>query len=183
MFTLDASITYWINALGGHWPLLDALLAFASAYGVPLIVAAVALQWWPRDERTRIRHAVTSSGLAFLVGLLLNQVILLAVHRVRPYDQSVTHLLIPPSADWSFPSDHATASVAVAATFLLLGLRRRGLGFLFAALIISFSRVYLGIHFISDVLGGAVTGLLAAFALMAVYSPQSRLSRLITGIL
>ncbi|MDH8190437.1 undecaprenyl-diphosphate phosphatase, partial [Klebsiella pneumoniae] len=73
------------------------------------------------------------------LGLALNQLILLLVHRMRPYDGGVTHLLTAPSADPSFPSDHATASFAIAAAFLLHGMWRAGLGFLAAAALVMFS--------------------------------------------
>ena len=183
MYFADAAVTQWLNSLAGHAGILDTAMIWVSSYGVPLMVAAVALQWWTATERPRVRHAIVSSGLAFSLGLLLNQIILLGVHRVRPYDQAVTHLLIPPSADWSFPSDHATASLAIAATFLLLGLRSRGMAFLAAAMLIGFSRVYLGTHFVSDIIGAAVTGFAAALAVSMVYRPGSRLDRILTGIL
>ena len=176
-------MTHWINALAGQSPFIDTVMVLISTYGVPAMIIAVAVQWWSRIDRPRVRHAAAASGLAFLLGLLINQIILLGVHRVRPYDQSVTHLLIPPSADWSFPSDHATATVAIAACFLLLGLRRRGLAFLGAAALVCFSRVYLGIHFASDILGGAFTGFAAALAVTAAYRPNSRLNQLVTRIL
>lgn len=65
------------------------------------------------------RHVLVATGLSPLLGLALNQLILLVVHRMQPYDGGVTHLLIARSADFSFPSDHATAVFAIAAAFLL----------------------------------------------------------------
>lgn len=61
---------------------------------------------------------------------------------MRPYDGGVTHLLIARSADPSFPSDHATATFATAAAFLLHGMRRVGLDFLAAVALVTVSRVY-----------------------------------------
>ncbi len=82
---------------------------------------------------------LVASGLSFLLGLAINQVILLLVHRIRPYDAGISHLLIAPSADPSFPSDHATATFAIAAAFLLHGMRRVGFWFLAAALLVTVS--------------------------------------------
>lgn len=56
-------------------------------------------------------------GLSFLLGLDIDQTILLFVHRARPYDTGVSQLIIDTSNDWSFPSGHAIAAFAVAATF------------------------------------------------------------------
>jgi len=91
----------------------------ATNVGVPLLVALVVGQWWSRIDRTHVRHTCIAAGLSFLIGLGLNQIILLFVHRVRPYDAGVSHLIISKSPDWSFPSDHATASIAIVATFAL----------------------------------------------------------------
>ena len=109
--------------------------------------------------------------------------ILLFVHRLRPYDADVTLLIVERSADFSFPSDHATATFAIAAVFLLHGVRRLGSAFLLAAVLVAVSRVYVGTHYISDVLGGALTGVLAAVAVRVAYREQSRLDRFVTNIL
>ena len=183
MLELDAAATAWVNAWAGQLPAGDLAMTWISAIGVPILVLAVALQWWvPRPSRPR-RHVLVAAGLSFLLGLGLNQLVLLFVHRARPYDAQVTRLLIDRSADFSFPSDHATAGFAIAAAFLLHGLRRQGWAFLAAAMLLALSRIYLGTHYASDVLGGAMTGLLAAIAVRAAYREGTRADRLITGIL
>ncbi len=182
MYGLDTDVTQWINGLSGHSPLLDDMMIMVSAYGVPAIVLAVAAQWWSKTDRPGTRHALVAAGLSFLVGLGFNQIILLAVHRIRPYDAGITHLLIQHSADPSFPSDHATATFAVAAAFLLHAFRNRGALFLAAALLVAFSRVYIGTHYASDVLGGALTGIVAAIAVRWVYWRDTRLDRFVTAI-
>jgi undecaprenyl-diphosphatase len=180
---MDAMITRAINAASGGHGWLDALMVDATRFGVPLMVAAVVLQWWSGLERTRVRHACLAAGLAFLLGLAINQAVLLFVHRTRPYDSGVSHLIVSASPDWSFPSDHATASVAIAAALLLLGMRRRGLALLTAALLICVSRIYVGTHYASDALGGAATGILAALIVRFAYRQGTRLDRAATAIL
>lgn len=180
---MDAAITQWINALAGKMPLLDALMVAITQFGVQAIVLLVVLQWWSRENRQHLRHAAICAGLAFLLGLALNQGILLFVHRLRPYDAGVTELLIAKSGDWSFPSDHATAAMAVAMAFALQRLPRRTLVFLGLALLVALSRVYVGTHYLGDVLGGAATGIVAAIVVRILYRENSRLDRFATRIL
>ena len=119
MPSLDATATQTINALAGHNAALDYFLIHASTWGVPVLVIAVAAQWWLPGDRTTNRHILIASGLSLGLALALNQIILLFVHRLRPYNAGLTRLLIERSADPSFPSDHATATVAIAAAFFL----------------------------------------------------------------
>ncbi|RWA69945.1 MAG: phosphatase PAP2 family protein [Mesorhizobium sp.] len=180
---MDASLTHWISSAAGISPLLDRTMIAISQIGVPLMVLAVAVQWWSKADRYHVRHACLSAGLSFLLGLAINQAILLFVHRIRPYDAGVTHLLIAPSADWSFPSDHATASMAIVAAFAMQALQRRTLVLFAAALLICWSRLHIGVHYAGDVVGGAVTGLAAALAVRLSYRENSRLDVFATKIL
>jgi undecaprenyl-diphosphatase len=180
---MDQEITHWINAPAGSHAALDMAMIALTRYGVPLLVLLVVVQWWGRQDRLRLRHTCIAAGLSFLAGLGLNQVVLLFVHRVRPYDAGVSHLIIEHSADWSFPSDHATASFAIAAAFLLHGFKGRGSAFLVAALAVCLSRVYVGTHYATDILGGAATGIFAAIVVRQLYRAGTRMDRLVTGLL
>ena len=181
--TIDISLTQWINRLAGISSFVDAVLIGVSAYGIPLLVLAVACQWWMNMDRQGTRHALIGAGLSFLLGLAFNQIILLLVDRVRPYAAGVTKLLTAPSLDPSFPSDHATAAFAIVMTFAFSGMPRRALWFGMAALIVAFSRVYIGTHYASDVVGGMVTGVLAAAIIPSLYLKGTRLDRFITSLL
>lgn len=183
MYALDVFLTHAINRFAGANTAIDVLMIWVSAVGAPLLVLAVAAQWWRQGDRDHTRHVLVATGLSFLLGLAINQAILLLVQRIRPYDAGVSHLLITPSGDPSFPSDHATATFAVAAAFLVQGMRRLGYWFLAAALLVSVSRVYVGTHYVGDLLGGAATGFVAAVVVRALYREGTRLDRLVTRIL
>lgn len=180
---MDQIVTEWINGPAGSNGLLDSIMTTATQYGVPLLVLLVIVQWWSKRKRLHVRHTCVAAGLSFLIGLGLNQAILIFVHRLRPYDSGVSHLIVSRSGDWSFPSDHGTATFAIAAAFLFHRLGRRGFAFLIVALLVSVSRVYVGTHYASDVLGGAATGILAAAAVRLIYWEGTRLDRIVTGIL
>ena len=183
LYDVDAAATRTINGLAGASTTIDFLMISISAVGILLLVLAVAGQWWRGSDRSHNRHVLFAAGFSFLLGLAINQIILLFVHRLRPYDGGITHLLIDRSADPSFPSDHATATFAIAAAFLLHGMRRLGLWFLAAAVLVTISRVYAGTHYVGDVLGGASTGIVAAMLGRSLYREGTRADRMITNIL
>ena len=182
MSNVDDRVTHWINSLADHHSAIDVSLIALSTWTVPILITAVALQWWSGEDRRVNRHTLVSAGLAFCLALGINQLILLFVHRVRPYDAGVTRLLIERSQDPSFPSDHATATVAIAAAFFFHHAPRRAALFGAAAILIGFSRVYIGTHYVSDVLGGACTGLLGAWIVQRIYRRDTKLDRFVTGI-
>ena len=180
---MDEAITHWINAAAGSSEILDTVMIAVTKLGVPLVVLCVIMQWWSKKDRLHVRHTSVAAGISFLIGLGVTQIILLFVHRIRPYDAGVSHLIISPSADWSFPSDHATATFAIAAAFLARGPKWRGLGLLVGALLVCLSRIYVGTHYLTDVVGGAATGVLAAIIVRGAYWEGARVDRLITAIL
>ncbi len=159
---IDLFLTRHINSPAGHHPVVDKLMIVATEFTVPIMVLAVATRWWSRIEREEERILAVEAGLTFLTGLLINQAILLFVSRIRPYELGITHLIVLPSADPSFPSDHASASVAIVAAMWLNHHARRAILFAIPAALLIVSRVYVGTHYVSDVIGGAGTAIVAA---------------------
>ena len=174
---MDVSITQLINNLSGQNNVADQMFIAITKYGVPLMVLAVMVQWWGKRPRETLRQTTIMAGLSFLLGLLIAQIILLFVHRIRPYDAGVSHLIIDRTVDWSFPSDHAIASLSIAFAFWLNGFRKHALTFFCAAALVCFSRIYVGMHYVSDILGGAGVALLAASLVNKFYPRGSKLDR------
>lgn len=99
--------------------------------------------------------------IAFFASAAASDVIKLAVDRARPVDDP----LVREPSTHSFPSGHATTSFACAAT-LARFVPRQAVPVLYVlAVAIAYSRVYVGVHYPLDVLGGAALGLLVATAL------------------
>ena len=108
--------------------------------------------------------------IALLLSLLLCNLFLKnAIDRVRPFDiNQMVELLVAEPQDASFPSGHTSASIA-AATVLLLNRWKGRWPALVLAGGISFSRMYLYLHFPTDVLGGVVTGALCGCLAAAIF--------------
>ena len=179
---LDHDITAAINSFAGQFPALDYAALFFAKIVIFILVASVAATWFIRAKHEELRYRAISCGLAVALGLLMNQVVLLFVARTRPYDLGLTHLIVEKSADPSFPSDHATVAFAIA--FVLLFRRDRFAGLYMAvAIFVGLARIFIGTHFMTDVLGGAVTALVAAVVVHYLYKSNSSLNKFLIRIL
>ncbi len=178
----DVAITSWINGFAGQSALLDGLAILIAKAAVYVLVAIVALRWFWHGDRGHDRHIAISCGAAVALGLGLNQLVLMFYDRVRPYDLGMTHLIVGKSADPSFPSDHATLAFAIAA-MLVLKKDRFAPYFLAAAILVGVARVFVGIHFFTDVLGGIATAAAAAILVHLAFRPDSWLNRRLIAIL
>jgi undecaprenyl-diphosphatase len=153
--------------LQGHRPAADYIEDFVTYWAVPTFVVMTFALWFLDRPGPWYRFKVACiSGLsAAAVGLLASQVITHFWARERPY---VAHpqeavLLVSPSQEPSFPSDHAIAGFAIAFSVVFIGGRPLGALFLAAATLIGVTRIVVGLHYPGDVAGGALIGFLAAF--------------------
>lgn len=140
------------------------LITLFGEKGVFWILTAVVLLCIPK-----YRKAGISIGVALGIGLLLcNVVIKPLVDRPRPYDYQLQYygkdipLLIAKLSDGSFPSGH-TAACFEGAGVLLGRDKRLGIPALVIAVLVAFSRMYLYVHYPTDVLAGALIGLSLGF--------------------
>lgn len=171
---MDFQIYKAVDAKGPDF--LHSIFKFFATDAVVVIVIGVALLFlipWRMHRIDRRRGAVVATAAAGLA-LLIAQPIADAVDRARPFAEhpSQSHLLVGHSTDPSFPSDHATGAFAIAIAIWLYD-RTIGTVFLVLAALIGFARVYVGVHYPGDVLGGAVLG--AAVALFLYLTPLRRI--------
>lgn len=165
---LDFAILDWMQA-HLRCALLDALMpkvTLLAEYGIALILLGLVLLC---VKRYRVCGAAVLGGLAggLLIGngLLKNLVVRPRLCWINP-DVS---LLVAMPKDYSFPSGH-TLHCFIAATVLMCYDRRLGIPALGMALLVSFSRLYLYVHFPSDILAGALLG--TGIGLLAVFAAE-----------
>lgn len=113
----------------------------------------------------KTRKAGIAALMALAIGALITNVALKnIVARIRPYEMvEGLRLLIEPQPDFSFPSGHTCASFGAALAMYSFLERKWGIPLVILAVLISLSRLYVGVHYPTDVIGGAVVGVLAAW--------------------
>ncbi len=183
---MDYQVFHAINQLAGRFDGIDDTFELISRFAPFVLVAMLLGMWfWPgsRAVRDRRQWACIVATAAAALALGFNQIVIRLWERPRPFTDHQVVLLLKPSPDPSFPSDHATFVFAVAVA-LFLGSRRVGFVALGIAAMVGFSRVYAGEHYLSDVLAGAVIGSVFAYALFQlrpfaepVLDPALRIAR------
>ncbi len=123
------------------------------------IASAVVCLILSKTRRLGITMSVSMLLNMFATNVFLKNI----VARTRPYIAvDGLHRIIEAQSDYSFPSGHTACSFAAAVVVFLMCPRKVGAPVLVLAFLISLSRLYVGVHFPTDVLGGAVIGTAAA---------------------
>ncbi len=162
----DLPILDWIaNHL--YCDFLDVLMPIITCFGdagIFWIACAAILAVLPKTRKIGL-----SMGAALLLGVLICNVTMKPlIARVRPYDFQLEHfqkyivLLVETPHDFSFPSGHTIASFE-AAVVLLVKNKKLGIPAMVLAVLIAFSRLYLYVHYPTDVLASMVLGTIMAF--------------------
>lgn len=176
----DTSWYLVINQLARATPALHRFVAAYALWGGPvLLVLAVVAVWW-RARRGPDPAAVVARtaliGVATVVALLLNQNVLSElIARPRPCATLPgVEVLLTCSPDYSMPSDHAVIGGAIAAGLWLV---RRGWAVVSTVLAVALAlaRVYVGVHYPSDVAVGLLYGaVVAVVVVLALRRPATR---------
>ena len=145
---------------------LDFLMPIISIFGdggVFWIALSILFIIIPKTRKTGI-----TMGCALLLGLVLgNGLLKNLIARTRPFDINTDfRLLVKKLSDYSFPSGHTLASFECASV-LVIKYKKLGIPALILAVFIAFSRLYLYVHYPTDVMAGAILG--TAFGFLAVF--------------
>jgi len=164
----DLPILHWIadNLQCGF---MDGFMKFVTLFGeagIFWIATALVCLFFRKTHKTGL-----GMGIALLIGLVVcNLVLKKVIQRPRPYDYEWDHfkvlieLKISGLGDFSFPSGHTIACFEASVVLMLMH-KKMGIPALILAILVSFSRLYLYVHYPTDVIVSVILG--SAFALIA----------------
>jgi Membrane-associated phospholipid phosphatase len=172
--SVDTTIIYWIYRTGGN-SLFDFIAVLFSYVGTYRLVALLlCVFFWTKKETRQITFvlfvSIIVSGL--LVGLIKD-----IVDRPRPYIMlglTATDMLVYTNPYVSFVSGHTTSAFVTAATVSYY-FRKWLLPSVFIACVAGLSRIYLLVHYPSDVIAGAIFGVFVFFVVLFLFKSLNRL--------
>lgn len=167
LLSLDGNILLFLQEYVRN-PVLTPILKVITTLGnggAIWIALTVLLLIIPKTRKVGCMAALALVGTLLINNMLLKNL----VARTRPYEviEGLTYIVRTP-ADYSFPSGHAGCSFAVACIMFRRLPGRYGVPALVLAILISLSRLYVGVHYPSDVLFGVISGIAISYMAEAV---------------
>jgi undecaprenyl-diphosphatase len=191
MNTFDLDILAFFNQFSQRIGTLDKAVFFLSGCQLLKGGVLIALVWWAwfkeNEQQSQARKHIISTLLSCFIAMLLARVLAIALpFRSRPIHDETLPFSRPYGMGktviegWSsFPSDHAVLFFALCSGIFFVSKRAGAFAFAYTALFIATPRIYLGLHYPTDIIAGAVIGITIAF-LGNLYLTQSKPIKLIT---
>lgn len=153
------------NNMHNHFldKIMPMITHLGSAGAIWILIALIFI-----STKKHRHHGLVLIGSIILCFLVGNLGLKPLIARIRPCDVNTSiALLIHRPTDFSFPSGHAMSSFA-AATAIFFANKRLGIAAFLLAILISFSRLYLYVHYPSDVVAGMIIGILLGLLANAI---------------
>ena len=164
---LDIYLFSQINNLALKYLWLDTLGIFLAKY-LPWVLIGILILFLIKDFR-KYWKMVSLGVLAAGFARIITEIIRLVYYHPRPFIENEVNLLLNHPLTSSFPSWHTSFFFAFS-TVIYFYNKKAGFFFFLASFLIGFGRVFTGIHWPSDILGGMVLGILSAWLINKLLS-------------
>lgn len=154
----NLSLFFLIFSLNGHSPVTDNLMLFATRYLIYISILLIFILGFKGGIKEK--KALVLTCLAIPIAILLIKVIHIFFWEPRPFVTLNFAPLITESTNASFPSRHATIAFVIASAYIYLKSKWAPF-FLTSAILVGISRVYFGVHYPLDILGGLITAIIS----------------------
>ncbi len=163
----DIALTTFLSGILPHTPLLNAFFSFLSFQGITLFIWMLVLSAVIVFEELRHRQFFLYFSASVVSSFIMTYLFKFIFQRARPTPLIESILHVCPS-DFSFPSGHTATAFTAAFMLSFFDPKRRFL-YIFFAILISFSRIYLQCHFILDIFGGIGVAWLVSTLFQKIY--------------
>lgn len=193
MIDVDRYLLLWINGYSRHSWFFDKANLFISNNALLKggFIAAIFWYLWFKPDENQVRnrdHIVITLAVGLIAMFLARVLALTLPFRLRPIHQEGLPFVLPFGMDstelqgWSsFPSDHAVLFFALASGIFFISKKWSLLALFHSALVVTFPRIYLGMHYPSDIVAGALLGI-AMSVTGNIYLNQSRIIRGVSNV-
>lgn len=167
MNSIDLVIFQSINQFAGKWTVIDLLGVFFASKFEYLLLLLIVLYFLSNPKKNFLAVAQIVAAVALSRGVIATLLKAL-IHRPRPFISDTVNLLIPPPSDFSFPSGHACFYFAIS-TVVYSYNKKAGIFFFISSALITISRVFVGVHWPLDIIGGAVVGVTSGIIIVKLF--------------
>lgn len=171
--TFDSSVLLWIQENFRNFILDSFMIAYTSLgnYSIIWLILAAVMIYFPKTRKAGVLVL-----LAIVLGYLINNFMLKdLIERPRPWiDISALEPLIYASNPNSFPSGHTCIAFAVSGIICRMQSKGWALASIAAAILMGFSRLYVGVHYPTDVIAGAIVGIICSQIIWHIYTSANK---------
>lgn len=164
---MDYQVFQLINNLAGHYKWLDNMAIFFASYSQYFLGGGIVVWMLVKDRLDFWKNFKITAYFftaAIVSRFIFGEIIKRVLARRRPFEIHQVTQLIPENLKTSFPSGHMAFFFAFSTAVYLYN-KKAGIICYAASCLMGFSRIYVGVHYLSDILGGMILGLLVGWGM------------------
>src|SRR4030042_1195681 len=167
----NVTVFNFLNQYAGENVCLDSLAIFFAEY-LGYFLVAILILFLLKDTKKYWPMTAMALAAAVISRFIITEIIRFFWERSRPFVDNTVNLILGHDATNSFPSGHAAFFFAIS-TVVYSYNKKAGTLFLIASFLISLARVFAGVHWPTDIIGGALVGILSGWIILLLFRRSS----------